>query len=193
MRIKTTREHRILRIKTAIRWILYYLLIFVSFIIMTSGTWLKPIILVPVCLGIAINNNQYASVVTGAVCGFLIDICCGRLFGYNAVILAFFCIAVSLLFELYLKDRFINFMLITTIVSYIQCRLDYKFYYQIWEYEDVELIFRHVTLRVWVYTVISAVFVYLLLKLINRFLMPREHLTIEEAINTNIQAENNRR
>ena len=192
MRIKSTREQRILRIKTAVRWTLYYLLIFVSFIIMTSGTWLKPIILVPICLGIAINNNQYASVVTGAVCGFLIDICCGRLFGYNAVILAFFCIAVSLLFELYLKDRFINFMLITTIVSYIQCRLDYKFYYQIWEYEDVGLIFRHVTLRVWVYTVISAVFVYLLLRLINRFLMSKEHLSIEEAISGNIQTENRR-
>ena len=192
MRIRTTREQHILRFKTTLRWVLYYLLIFVSFIIMTSGTLYKPIILVPLCIGIAVNNNMYGSAVTGAVCGFLTDICCGKLFGYNAVILTFSCIAANLLFELYLKDRFINYMIITAVVSYIQCRLDYKFYYQIWEYENVGRIFVRVSLRVWIYTVISAVFVYLLLKLVNRFLMPREHLTIEEAINTNIQSENRR-
>lgn len=192
MRIRTTREQHILRFKTTLRWVLYYLLIFVSFIIMTSGTLYKPMILVPLSIGIAVNNNMYGSAVTGAVCGFLTDICCGKLFGYNAVVLTFFCILANLLFELYLKDRFINYMIITTVVSYIQCWLDYKFYYQIWEYENVGRIFVRVSLRVWIYTVISAVFVYLVLKLVNRFLMPREHLTIEEAINTNIQSENRR-
>jgi len=192
MRIRTTREQNILRFKTTLRWILYYLLIFVSFIIMTSGTLYKPIILVPLSIGIAVNNNMYGSAVTGAMCGFLTDISCGKLFGYNAVVLTFFCILANLLFELYLKDRFINYMIITTVVSYIQCWLDYKFYYQIWEYENVGRIFVKVSLRVWIYTVISAVFVYLVLKLVNRFFMPREHLTIEEAINTNIQSENRR-
>ena len=192
MRIRTTREQHILRFKTTLRWVLYYLLIFVSFIIMTSGTLYKPMILVPLSIGIAVNNNMYGSAVTGAVCGFLTDICCGKLFGYNAVVLTFFCILANLLFELYLKDRFINYMIITTVVSYIQCWLDYKFYYQIWEYENVGRIFVRVSLRVWIYTVISAVFVYLVLKLVNRFLMPREHLTIEEAINTNIQSANRR-
>ena len=98
MRIRSTREHRILVIKTSVRWLLYYLVIFISFLIMTSGTLLKPILLVPIAICIAIDNNQYASVLTGAVCGFLIDISCGKLFGYNAVILSFFCIVVSLLF-----------------------------------------------------------------------------------------------
>lgn len=192
MRIKTTRQQHILRIKTTIRWLLYYLLIFLSFIIMTSGTLYKPILLVPLAIGIAINNNIYGSAVTGASCGFLIDICCGKLFGYNAVILAFFCIAANLVFELYLKSRFINYLMITALVSYIQCWLDYKFYYQIWDYENVGRIFVRVSLRVWAYTVISSFFVYLLIKLVNKLLMPKEHLTIEEAINTNIQTENKR-
>lgn len=192
MKIRTTREQRIFRFKTTLRWIMYYLLIFISFIIMTSGTWYKPIILVPLAVGIAINNNIYASALTGAICGYLTDISCGKLFGFNAVILTFFCIAANLLFELYLRDRFINYMILTTIVSYIQCRLDYKFFYQIWGYENVGRIFTRVTLRVWVYTVISAVFVFLLLKFVNKLLMPKEHLTIEEAINTNLQAENRR-
>ena len=192
MRIRTTREQHILRFKTTLRWIIYYLLIFVSFIIMTSGTLYKPMLLVPLAVGIAVNNNIYASAVTGAICGFLIDICCGKLFGYNAVILTVFCIAANLVFELYLKDRFINYFIITAAAAFLQCWLDYKFYYQIWDYEHVGRIFRKVSMKVWLYTVISSVFVFLVLKLVNRLLMPREHLTIEEAINTNIQTENRR-
>ena len=190
MRIRSTREQRIFRFKTTLRWIIYYLLIFLCFIIMTSGTLYKPVLLVPLAIGIAVNNNMYGSAVTGAVCGFLTDICCGKLFGYNAVILAFFCIAANLLFELYLKDRFINYMIMTTVASFLQCWLDYKFYYQIWGYENVGRIFRRVSLKIWLYTVISAVFIFLVLKLVNRLLMPREHLTIEEAINTNLKTEN---
>ena len=148
MRIRTTREQHILRFKTTLRWMIYYLLIFISFIIMTSGTLYKPILLVPLAVGIAVNNNIYASAVTGAICGFLIDICCGKLFGYNAVILTVFCIAANLVFELYLKDRFINYFIITAAAAFLQCWLDYKFYYQIWDYEHVGRIFRKVSMVV---------------------------------------------
>ena len=80
MRLKTPREKRILYTKTTIRWILYYLLIFLFFTIMTSGTYTKPILLVPAAICIAIGNDVMASAVTGAVCGFLTVMACGRLF-----------------------------------------------------------------------------------------------------------------
>lgn len=187
MRIKATREKRILYIKTTLRWLLYYVMIFAGFIFMASGTWRKPIILVPTALYIAVNNNLYATAVTGALCGFLIDVSCGKLFGYNAILLTVFCIAVSLLYEFYLRDKFVSFIFISAVVSYIQCLLDYKFYYEIWNYENSELIFTDYTLKIWAYTVISSVFVCLLLKIINHFLMPKTHLTIEETIKSGEQ------
>ena len=98
-----------------------------------------------------------------------------------------FCIAANLVFELYLKDRFINYFIITAAAAFLQCWLDYKFYYQMWKYKDVGRIFRRVSLRVWVYTVIASVFVYFIIQLINRFLMPKEHLSLEEAITTRNQ------
>lgn len=182
MRIKATREHRILYLKTTLRWVLYYVVIFFCFIFMTSGTLMKPVILIPAALCIAVRSHQVGSAITGAVCGFLIDISCGKLFGYNAVLLAFFCIVVSLAFELWLRDRFINILLVSAVVSLISGLLDYKFYYEIWNYENVERILTTVTLPVWIYTVISTIFVYLIIKLINHFLMPKTHLTIEEVI-----------
>lgn len=184
MRIKTTREKRILIVKTTVRWILYYVLIFFSFIFMTSGTMLKPILMIPIAICIAVNNNQIGSALTGAFCGFLIDVSCGKLFGYNAVILTFFCILISVIFELYLRYKFFNVLISTAVVSFIQCLLDYKFYYEIWNYENVEKIFSRITVPVWIYTMISSVFIFLIIKLINHFLMPKEHLTLEEAIKT---------
>lgn len=182
MRIKPSREKRILFIKTFFRWLLYYIVIYSGFVYMTSGTLRKPVILVPVALCIAVNNNIYASAVTGAFCGLLTDISCGKLFGYNAVLLVVFCVLVSLLFEFYLRDKFVSFIFISAVVSYIQCWLDYKFYYQIWKYDGAEIIFSEYTLKIWAYTVISSFFVCALIRMINHFLMPKAHLSIEETI-----------
>ena len=109
---------------------------------------------------------------------------CGRLFGYNAVLLTVFCVAVTLVFELYLRNKFINYLWVSALVSFLQCWLDYKFYFEMWGYDDVKHIFYHHTMKIWVFTIIASVVVYLIFKLINHFLMPREHLTIEEAIRT---------
>lgn len=185
MRLKTPREKRILYIKTTVRWFLYLLLILLCFTLMTTGSWTKPILLVPVALCIAISNDTMISAYTGAFCGFMIDIACGRLFGYNAVLLTIFCAAVSLVHELYLRKKFFNYLWITALVSFLQCWLDYKFYYEMWDYPDVERIFHSITLKVWLYTLISSVIIYIIFAIINKFLMPKEHLTIEDVIRTN--------
>ena len=189
MRIRSTREQRIRGVRSVLRWILYYVVIFLCFLIMTSGTWMKPILLVPAAIAIAVNSGQYSSALTGAVCGFLIDIACGKLTGYNAVLLAFFSIIVSLLYEYYLRNKFVNYIVITAVVSYILCWLDYKFYYEMWEYENVEMIFSQISMKVWAITIIASVFVYLVIELINRFFLPKDHITIEEAVNTAIRSE----
>lgn len=185
MRIKASREKRIRRMKAVSRWIAYFLVIFLGFIIMTTGTWLKPILLVPAVMCISMRNSQLPAAFTGAFCGLLIDIACGRLFGFNAVILAFFCAFVSLIFELYLRPRFFNYLWITALVALAQGWLDYKFYYQIWSFSDSDLIFRTVTMKVWLLTMVSALVIYPVYRLIDHFLMPKTHLTIEEAIRTN--------
>lgn len=184
MRVKTTREKRIFYFKTSLRWIIYFLIIFISFIFMTSGSWTKPVLLVPVALCIAINNDIMYSAYTGAFCGFLIDIACGRLLGYNAVLLTIFCVTATLIYELYLRRKFINYLILTAAASFLQCWLDYKFFYEIWDYENVERIFHSVTLKVWLYTVVSSVIIYIIFKILNNLLMPKEHLTIEEVIRT---------
>ncbi len=184
MRLKTTREKRILYFKTTLRIFLYGLIVMAGFIYMTCGTWTKAVVLVPTAVCVALNADVLVSAFVGAFCGFLIDIACERLFGYNAVLLAVFCAAISLVYELYFRKRFFNYLWITALAAFLQCRLDYEFYYKMWNYENVERIFHTMTLKVWGYTMISAVIIYIIFAVINKFLMPKAHLTLEDVIKT---------
>lgn len=187
MKIRTPREKRILYIKNILRWIITYAVIFICFLIMTSGTWLKPVLLVPAAVAIALANGQLSSAFTGAVCGYLIDIAGDKVIGTNAVILTVFSVVISLLYEYYLRNKFVNYMIITAVVSYVVLWLDYKFYYEMWEYEYVERIFAQTSMKVWAYTIVSAVVIYFIFELINHYLMPKNHVTIEEAVSTAVQ------
>ncbi|MCQ2459216.1 MAG: hypothetical protein MJ081_02465 [Ruminococcus sp.] len=187
MKIRTPREKRILYIKNILRWIITYAVIFICFLIMTSGTWLKPVLLVPAAVAVALANGQLSSAFTGAVCGYLIDIAGDKVIGTNAVILTVFSVVISLLYEYYLRNKFVNYMIITAVVSYVVLWLDYKFYYEMWEYEYVERIFAQTSMKVWAYTIVSAVVIYFIFELINHYLMPKNHVTIEEAVSTAVQ------
>lgn len=189
MKIKTTKEKRILIIKTSIRWILYFVIIFICFSFMMAGTLKKPVLLIPVAICIAMNTGELQSAFTGAFCGLLIDVACGRIFGYNALFLTIICTFTSLMFLNYFRKKFMNFFVIATVSAFISGFLDYKFYYNIWNYENTEIILKTVILPVCAYTVISAVPIYLLFSLVNKFFMPKRHLSIEEVIKIN-QEEN---
>ena len=55
------------------------------------------------------------------------------------------------------------------------------------EQEGVEIIFSQISMKVWALTILSAVVIYLVIELINRFFLPKNHITIEEAIKNNSQ------
>ena len=182
MRIKTTREKRILIFKTTLRWFLYLLLIFLSFFFMTAGTLIRPILLIPVAVCIASNTGEVQSAFIGALCGIFIDLSCNKLFGYNAVILCIACVIVSLSYSHVLRQKLVNTLIVTTIISLIQGLLDYNFYYDIWGYEDSSLILKKITLPVILLTILSTIIIYGIFHIINKLLMPKPHLSIEEAI-----------
>lgn len=60
--------------------------------------------------------------------------------------------------------------------------LDYFFFYKLWDYKDSYLILHDITFKCFVETMISSVFVYLLIKLINKKMKPYQIKSIEEAM-----------
>lgn len=166
---------------TFLRWILYGLLVLFAFVIAAAGNHIKPLLLIPIALCISSTCKDVPAVGVGIVCGFLLDISCGKLLGYNAIILLALCLCVSLLYTNLLQQRLLNMLVLTAVGSFLQAGLDFFFSYVIWGYDHVNQIFLTVTIPSWLATVIATIPIYYLFRLIAHCLSPKQNRIIRES------------
>ena len=151
-----------------VKWLAYALLIAVCFFAETSGSYVKPLLLIPAALCISSHTGEIQSAAVGTVCGLLLDIACGKLLGYNAVWLVICCVAVSLLHNYYLREKLLSMLILTAICTTLQGYLDFVFYYAIWGHDDVALVYTHYLLPSGIMTIIASIPLYFLIGSINR-------------------------
>ena len=181
-KIRTRRTTAREKQNLVLRCILYGVIIFLCFITATAGSFRKPLLLIPVALCITSYAREHTAVLTGILCGFLLDIVCGKLMGFNALILMILCAAVSLLYKHYLMHKWFTFMLLAAAGIFLQGILDYFFFYAIWDYSNVSYIYTSHILPCCIYTLISTLPVYAVIHTINRLLRPNIIRTIEETV-----------
>lgn len=120
-----------------IRQILYILLMIFSYVFVSSvkaGAEL-PLMLIPCAVCYAVREGPMASAVYGSVCGLLLDSASGTLTGFNAIILMWSSLMISLMFHYYLRRNILNFMWLYFITVFIQSALHYLFFVWIWGYD----------------------------------------------------------
>lgn len=156
------------RFNLIIRWVLYILIMIVSYIGMciTNSTIPDPILLIPVALCIAMWQGPVASALAGCICGLMIDSAMGTVAGYHALMLMWICTVISLMFMFVLRKHFINILIITSVSTVLISALDYLFIYAIWGYDKNAWIFSHMYLPSILMTIIACVPVYYLIKVI---------------------------
>lgn len=181
-KIRTRRTTAREKQNLAIRCILYALIILLCFVTATAGSFRKPLLLIPVALCIATYAREHTALLTGIICGYLLDIVCGKLLGFNALILMIMCAGLSLLYKHYLMHRWYAFLLLAAAGIFIQGLLDYFFFYAIWDHSNVTYIYTHHILPCCIYTTISVLPVYAVIHNINRLLRPNIIRTIEETV-----------
>ena len=172
-------ERRHILLQT-VQWVLFAVLMAVCFILQTSGSYLKPLLLLPLALCISSHCGEIQATAVGMVCGFLMDIGCGRFLGCNAVFMVICCVAVSLLYRYYLRQKLLNAVLLTAVCAFAQGYLDYMFCYGIWGLADVGILYRQVTLPVSLMTTASSVLMYFLIGLIARLCGTRRTYELEK-------------
>lgn len=170
------------KVLTFFRAVAYIEIALVCQIIASIGTGVKPLILIPFAICVATWSGEVTSACVGMLSGFLLDMSCGRILGFNAVILIVMCTIVSLLHAHLLRRKFLNFFVLTAITCAVQGLLDYFFFYKLWDYKDSYLILHDITFKCFIETMISSVFVYLLINLINKKMKPYQIKSIEEAM-----------
>jgi len=147
-----------------IQWVLFVAVIFICYLLETSGSSIKPLLLIPVSLCIASHTGELQAMTTGAVCGLLLDLACGKLPGFNAFFLVIFCVLISLLYRYFLRQKLFNMLCLTAVCALIQGYLDYLLYYAVWGHEDVVLIWQNIMFPSCLMTTASSVVFYFLIK-----------------------------
>lgn len=164
------------------RWAIYVFMIFVSVIIINIGNGVKPLLLIPLCTCICMNEGEYTAAVLGGICGLLIDFSCGKFFGYSCIFMIAFCVATVLFFKHYLLQNVLNIVWLTAMFTAVYELFDYFFFYAMWNYEGTGYVFREKCIPCVIYTTIAAPFVWLLIKPVLKRFYPKRAKTIEEAM-----------
>ena len=177
-------NHLVLQI---IQWVIVVVLILFCYLLETSGSSVKPLLLIPLSLCIASHTGELQAMATGAVCGLLLDFACGKLLGFNAFLLVIFCVLISLLYRYFLRQKLLNMLFLTAVCTLIQGYIDYLLYYAVWGHEDVELIWQNVIFPSCLMTTASSLIFYLLIKKITEKCGNRRINKLEKTILSDLQ------
>ena len=166
--VKRKKEKR----NDVIRWIIYLLILVVSYVYMTTAaTRFKILLLViPASMCVSMFEEPFDSAVCGCVAGLLLDTAQGTLIGLSGIILLWCCLMTSLLFHFFMRRHVINIVALNAAAIFSQGIIHYFFYYAIWGYDTSGKIFLHEFLPVMLYTCIAVFPFYFIIKfLVNHF------------------------
>ena len=85
-------------VRVHLRWVFYALLLLLLYTMQTTPglfgiAGVRPALVAPAALAIAIYENELAGAIYGAVAGLMWDLSAMRLSGFNGVILCVLCVA----------------------------------------------------------------------------------------------------
>jgi len=126
-----------------IKWVCYTLLMLLCTVLQTTPGLFqlgdaKPLWLLPLALAVAVEEDEFAGGIFGAVCGLMWDYTAGRTVGMLAFELLVLCFLLSAVVQLYFKASAANFVLqgstwnfalISTGTALVVLSLDWLFFY----------------------------------------------------------------
>ncbi len=177
-----TKVQKFSAFRNVCRYVLYLVFIFVAFIFSTTGDFRKPILMIPIVIGISSASNPAVAGGAGILCGLLTDISTSSLFGYHALVFFLIALAVQSLYHYYWSNHILLFLLSTGVASLVVTGLDFLFRYAVWGFSNLAYYYTHYALVYCLYTVISSVVLYLLFFLIHHFLRSTQKIVAERKV-----------
>lgn len=175
---------RKMKIKVFFRWFFYFLALIILYAIMSSGIfdlW-QPYFIISLAIAVSMREQEFASSIYGIVCGFMLDISVGTLFGFYAVWLMPFCFLTSLFSRNLIKVNFLNHIIFTAVTTLFSFSMYYLFNFVIWNTSGREIIITNILLPSFIATFVSAPPIYFLIKLISRKFGLEDNISLNEAM-----------
>ena len=123
---------------------------------------IRPNLVIPAAVCIAVLEGAFVGGVYGALAGILCDLAGGALFGFSAIILMPACVAAGLLVTYLLRPGMINYVLLLAGVLLTRGLLDFLLNYVMWGYDDVWMVLIYGILPGIIYAVAVSPLVYYL-------------------------------
>lgn len=162
--------------KTIVKWVVYILLLLLLCGFQSSpglfAIWgVKPVLILPLAVSVALFEREAAAGAFGLAAGFLWDLSAGRLFGFYGMVLMLCCVAVTLLSMYCVRVNLANFVLGCLAASFLCGLWNFLFYDLLWGYEGVWLFFGKMLCQT-VYTTVVGIPVYPLVRWLTAKLSP---------------------
>ena len=139
------------------KWAGYFVLLLLAATLQTTPGFLvlgeiRPVFILPLCLGVAVCEGEYPGAFFGAVGGLLWDFTAGRPGGLLAQELLVVCFGAALLVELSLRLSSRNFVLVSGVCALIVTGVDFLFFYAMPGYAGAAARYFEVVLPIAVFT-----------------------------------------
>lgn len=144
-----------------LKYLSYFGIFLGLYLIQTMPTFLslagiKPCLLIPAAVAVAMHDGEFIGGIFGAVAGLFMDMQQISLFGFNSFILLINGVAVGLVVIYYMQNKRLNFLLLTAAIMMLTILITYFFGYSIWDYDKTWIILIEKRLPTMVYTLLVA-------------------------------------
>ena len=120
---------------------------------------IKPILLIPAAVTLAMYEGEFIGGLYGALAGLLCGLSSPMRFGFDAMLLLCLSVAGGLLVIYLMRRTLVTAYLLVFVSMLLRCCLAYFFSYGIWGYENGEAVFWHSTIWTILYsTLLTPVF-----------------------------------
>ena len=124
----------------------YFLFIFLLFVLQSVPGLLdfcsvRPVLVLPACICIAIYEGELPGGILGFFAGILCDCASETIFGFNAFFYLVLCVTASLVMIYLLRRSTLNIMLISLAAVLFRSFMEYFFKFQIYGYENSAVVF----------------------------------------------------
>lgn len=154
-------------------WVLKYalmvLLLWALYILQTTPRLfsiygVKPILVVPAAVCMAMFDGEMVGGIMGGLAGLLCDLGSFTIFGFNGIIVLACCATIGLLTIYLTQLRLMNALLLGFGTLLIRGVLEYFFYFQIWNLDGRSQVFLASTLPTVLYSAITIIPLYFLVR-----------------------------
>lgn len=154
-------------------WVLKYalmvLLLWVLYILQTTPRLfsiygVKPILVVPAAVCMAMFDGEMVGGIMGGLAGLLCDLGSFTIFGFNGIIVLACCATIGLLTIYLTQLRLMNALLLGFATLLVRGLLEYFFYFQIWNLDGRSQVLFTSTLPTVLYSTITIIPLYFLVR-----------------------------